>query len=159
MVLCVVSVRHGFTLLEVMLTLSLLLVLASATLPAISGWQARIPLDHATAQVQQICQQARTSAILTGTTWTVYTPGRSREWRSQAVDELVIDPSPVTHHLGGDIESVQVTDLQQNTLRRLMFYPGGTTSAARIKLTDQHERETSLMLDRRTGTVATESTP
>ncbi|MCH2213289.1 MAG: hypothetical protein MK110_18465 [Fuerstiella sp.] len=142
--------------LEIMLTLSLILVLTSVTLPALFGWQARMPLQRAETAIRHQCLGARIDAIRSGVTWMVSLPTESRPGFSATVGSPATDRVPLKSDFESDIRSVQAEDFQGRPLEHLLFYPGGTTSAARIIIQDHQGSTAVLRLDRLTGMVTLE---
>ena len=146
-----VTKRCGFTLLELVLVIGLLLVVTAVALPGIAGWQARLPLDRAVAAIQHTCLEARVLAIQTGTTHAVQL--------SKQKSEVYMFPTGVVKNrkrqpefpLGQDIVTFDFLDSEGHKLTRLLFYPDGTSSSAQIAVTDENEHQTVLILDRLTG--------
>jgi prepilin-type N-terminal cleavage/methylation domain-containing protein len=148
-----VTKRCGFTLLELVLVVGLLLVVTAVALPGIAGWQARLPLDRAVAAIQHTCLEARVLAIQTGTTHVVQL--------SEQKSEVYMFPTGVIENQGEqpkfppgqDIATFDFLDSEGHNLTRLLFYPDGTSSSAQIAVTDENEHQTLLILDRLTGMV------
>ncbi len=151
-----VTKQRGFTLLEVVLVVSLLLVLTAVALPGLAGWQARLPLDQAVATIQQACLEARVAAIQTGTTRVVKLSVEHPELRLGLKKGVGSREEYSLFELGQDIASIEFLDLEGSNVSRLLFYPDGTSSAAQITVTDDHQRQVLLRLDRLTGIVRLE---
>ena len=67
------SERKGFSLLELLMVLSLLTLLASVALPVLSSWQARIEVDRANSALINSTSDAKLRAVREGIAWTIRT--------------------------------------------------------------------------------------
>ena len=150
------AIRYGFTLVELMLVMSLLVVLTAVALPGLTGWQARLPLDRTVGTIQQACLEARVAAIQTGTTHVVQLSIEKSELRMCPHGAVGSQGEHSAFELGQDIAAIELTDLEGHNVTRLLFSPGGISSAARINITDDHNRRVLLKLDRLTGMVGLE---
>lgn len=64
----------GFTLMELLLVLSVLIALMAVTLPGVLRWHRHFPLEQATSLLQQQLQETRLGAIQTGQPWRLVLP-------------------------------------------------------------------------------------
>jgi prepilin-type N-terminal cleavage/methylation domain-containing protein len=150
--------RQGFTLIELMLVVGLLLVLAVVALPGIAGWQSRLPLDRGMSELQTVCQKARIGAIETGVTHVLELTASGTEGAVLAPANAAQTPDLFEFHLGPQITSLLVQDMNETQMTRLYFYPSGNSSSAQLLLTDTDGNRAKMFLDRLTGMLIGEHT-
>ncbi len=97
--------RTGFTLVEVLLVLAVLVVIAALAFPSMSGALERFRLRKAADQVRIQWQQARIQAIRSNCRWAFrYVPG-ARRWVVQSVGQTETAVDPSTGQMLGSFES------------------------------------------------------
>lgn len=155
--------RRGFTLVEVMLVLVLLVVIASLTMPIFEGGFASVRLKRSTDQVLAAWSEARAQAIDTGQVFQFrFQPEtgnyRTERWYAEDVLPAVEDAAEVPEDLAlpeqvvfveGDVEEFDpvvgqmVTPLGQGGTdgwsSPILFFPDGSTSTASLLLRNDRQ--------------------
>lgn len=149
----------GFTLIELMLALTILVAVGSLVLPALGRWQRAMPLRQAVQTVKFEMARTRIRAMSDAVAWTVIftEDGRSfRRFPTFATDssraEIVQLPQGVRLQAAG----VTGREEQPTALR---FQADGTVTDARLILVDSEGVSQSLILDRLTGIVVESPEP
>lgn len=143
----------AFTLIELILALTILVAVGSLVMPALGRWQRAMPLRQAVQTVKFEMARTRIRAMSDAVPWTVLLGpgGRSlRRFPTFATDNPAADvvelPRGVRIHASGSTaESEQSTALQ--------FQADGTVTDARLVLVDSDGVSQVLIWDRLTGTV------
>ena len=166
------KVRQGFTLLELMLTLSILVILASLTMPLLQKPIANQRLRDSANLVRAKWVAARVKATDSGDVYLFryvaaenrfaiecrYDPDTSTD--SQPAAELHAReqtlPEGVTF-VGGqtapDTRASMIVSPVAGGSQPILFYPNGTTSTARLVLRNEYGRTIELSLRGLTGVV------
>ena len=133
--------KAGFTLMELLLVLSLLVVLSATAIVGISRFQNSQPLNQAVEMLRVEFARTRTFAIDEGIPWVIsrtdehaFRRGPERNADDRSAKELRLPR--------------EVRAASEDTIR---FYPDGTVSGTTIILTDHEGVEQALVLDRLTG--------
>lgn len=144
----------GFSLLELLLVLGLLTVAMAITVPALSRWQRRLPLERSAAMLQQALAETRLASIQSGEPWGLWlyasgTLGRRTPLNQPDLDRyqfqfpqgIACRPAPVD----GQPALEGAEDLV------LIFQPDGSSSSARLLLINERGEELHIVLERLTG--------
>ncbi|MCA8998324.1 MAG: prepilin-type N-terminal cleavage/methylation domain-containing protein [Planctomycetaceae bacterium] len=147
-----VSHRNGFTLLELLLVLALLVSLSAAVSPSLSRWQQEHELETAVSQFRRDLHAARMFAIHHATSVDVNLQNGSsffscRSTHPRSPDLLSSTPLPegITIQLVPDREGL----IRDNQVIR--FFPEGTATAQTILIQDRRCATRLLEIQRATG--------
>jgi len=177
------SFRRGFTLLELMLVIGILVAISAIALPTVTRSFSNQSLVKAADRVRVSMGQARVRAIRTGQIHAVgYLPGRGwidvasldqlptiaskigRRLQDQAGgltsdydDDLL--PGRVTFVAGQTYVDARAFDAgagtaDGNSFRTILFYPDGTSQDARLTLQNENGRFVDVTLRGLTGTAS-----
>lgn len=151
------SARPGFTLLEIVLALSLVLVLTGLAIVSYTDWFRGEALEEGTSRVMTAVMMARAEAASEGkrVRLEVVDGGLQASWESdplKAPGAFVPLDAPWVRTLPNDLVAVVRLDVtapaayrpppssQQDAPQQyIMFYPGGTSDSAAIELRDAHQ--------------------
>ena len=157
--------RSAFTLVEVLLVLSVLVAATAIVLPDALAWQSRWELRDATRSLQTALQSVRTRAIESGETHVLRFELNGTRYSIQA-ESGGSSPASMSRNAisgredRGDWEdalplccrfagaSREIATHQANAAR---FHPDGTADATRILVADDSENVLVLQIDRLTG--------
>ena len=142
------SARTGFTLVELLMVLGVLVVLASLTLPAMLRWQRGMPMEQAISTLQLQLQETRLAAIRSGEPWSLTLPQAGKAGHRHPVSESRTDDRRMQFQWPAGI---QCEDSRARDAREIVFQADGVVSERRLKLVDQHGHQTILRIDRLTG--------
>ena len=144
----------GFSLLELLLVLGLLTVSMAITVPALSRWQRRLPLERSAALLQQALAETRLASIQSGEPWGLWLYASGTQGRRTPLNQPDLDryqfqfpqgiacrPAPIQ----GQPDSSGAEDLV------LIFQPDGSSSFARLLLINERGEELHIVLERLTG--------
>lgn len=141
--------RLGFTMVEVLVVLALLVTASAVILPSVSNWQSRMPLDQAVGILQVELAATRLHAIDDAETWCVDVSADRRSLvRFRMNGDRSIDAEHITLPEGVTIESKAETSSEQPLIR---FLSDGTTIGATLVIVDENGAQQSLAVDRLTG--------
>ena len=153
------SRASGFTIVELLMVLGILVVLTSVTLPSVLRWQRGLSMEQGVSTLQIQLQETRLAAIRSGEAWNLVLPQNQRPGRRQAVrDTAAVDIRLLFHWPAGlicsevsptTLPAASTTESDQPT--RIVCQPDGTVSDCLLKLTDSNEHQTLLRIDRLTG--------
>lgn len=152
--------RSGFSILELLVVLTLMAILAAISVPALRRWQATLPLEQSAAAIQQLAARVRLGALRSGrpalltldSSGILFTPTVS----SPANREVL----PLRLPEGIRCEPLSGNSGQLSRLLRsdggveLVFHPDGTAAPASLFLRDQAGRSLGLIIRRLNGGVS-----
>jgi len=152
--------RSGFSILELLVVLTLMAIVAAISVPALRRWQATLPLEQAAASIQQLVARVRLDALRTGrpalltldSSGILFTPTVS----SPATREVF----PLRLPAGLRCEPLSENTRQPSRVLRsdgrveLVFHPDGTATPASLFLRDQAGRSLGLIIRRLNGSVS-----
>ncbi len=144
--------RRGFSLVELLLVLSLMVVLTSLTLPGVLRWQNGVGMERALSLLQVQLQETRLCAIRSGEPWKLVLPQNGRPGqRYQSAQSVIVDKRHQFNWPAGisclSIES-QTSEIE------ITCHPDGTVSACTLQFKDTHGQQTMLQIDRLTGAAS-----
>lgn len=157
--------RRGFTLLELIITLTLMAILLAIAVPSLRRWQNQLPLEKAASLVQQLAAKVRLDALRNGRTsrltldssGTLLIPSVSqaaaRELPNVKLPRGIIlqpyipprQPKPAFIKPDGQLE--------------LNFKPDGSATPASLNIRDQSGRSLCLVVSRLNGNVSIHQQP
>ncbi len=150
--------RAGFTLMELILVLGVLVVLTAITLPGILRWQRALPMEQAVSMLQLQLQETRAAAIRSGEAWCLILPHASEPGRRQPLAS-----SQVRNHVHSFripagtscdiIDAVGSQNQRPEATKQIVVQPDGTVRACRIRITTDTGIVTTLQIHRLTGTA------
>jgi len=145
----------GFTIVELLMVLGILVVLTSVTLPSILRWQRGLSMEQGISTLQIQLQETRLAAIRSGEAWKLVLPHNQNPGRRQAVrDTAAVDIRRQFHWPAGlkcSELSTAISTLESDQPTRVVCQPDGTVSDCQLQLTDSNENQTQLRIDRLTG--------
>ena len=143
------SLRRGFSLVELLLVLSLMVVLTSLTLPGVLRWQNGVGMERALSLLQVQLQETRLSAIKTGESWTLVLPQNGRPGqRHQNAESVLVDK----RHEFNWPTGISCLNTETKTSEiAIICHPDGTVTACTLQFKDAHGQQTMLQIDRLTG--------
>lgn len=130
---------HGFTLLELVLVMVILLVAAAIAVPSLSSFGKGRRTDNCAAQLVALTKWARTQAIATGMTYRLnIDPGKRTFWLTVQHDDVVESPGEEfgREFALPDEVTIDWNAPQQQDGQYIQFLPTGRTDPATIRLTD-----------------------
>lgn len=143
---------RGFSLVELLLVLSLMVVLTSLTLPGVLRWQNGIGMERALSLLQVQLQETRLCAIKTGEPWKLVLPQNGRPGqRHQSAMPVVTDKRHQFNWPAG-ISCLSVES--QTSEIAITCHPDGTVTACTLQFKDAHGQQTMLQIDRLTGATS-----
>ncbi len=143
------SARTGFTLVELLMVLCVLVVLASLTLPAMLRWQRGMPMEQAISTLQLQLQETRLAAIRSGEPWSLTLPQGGKAGHRHPVSASRTDDRRMQFQWPAGIQCEDKSGARD--AREIVFQADGVVSERRLKLVDQHGHQTILRIDRLTG--------
>jgi prepilin-type N-terminal cleavage/methylation domain-containing protein len=146
------SLRRGFSLVELLLVLSLMVVLTSLTLPGVLRWQNGVGMERALSLLQVQLQETRLCAIKTGESWKLVLPQNGRPGqRLQNAMSTMLDKRHEFNWPAGI--SCLNTETQTSEIA-IICHPDGTVTACTLLFKDAHGQQTMLQIDRLTGATS-----
>lgn len=151
--------RCGFTLLELLLVLSLLVVLISLALPGIRRWQRSMPLEQAISLLQLQLQETRVAAIRSGEAWCLVLPSAGSPGRRHPLNERQEQTSQFQFQMPAGIRcEVLASPIDQRSGRpsdtgRLVFHADGTVEQSCLQIVTEDGSVVTLNVNRLTGTA------
>lgn len=141
--------RDGFTLVELLIVLAILVVVSAATVPALGRWQRELPMREATSLVKERLLQARLLAIDRGISVAfLFQPNEPRfclQWGNPPVTDAV--------ELPNGIRFASVEQRSAAWSNPIWFHPNGTATDAELSLLDDSGSMQRVVVRRLTGTV------
>ncbi len=145
--------RTGFTLVEVLLVLGLLVILSGVILPAVGRWQSGLPLQRAETEIRDALIHARTQAITTGRACGIQVHAGHEQYRS--IQTTASGPRTTEHRLSEGVRFGAAGN-GAGWMAPILFTPDGVAADAVIPLADAEGRRSRLRLRRLTGSVTIE---
>ena len=144
--------RRGFSLIELLLVLSLMVVLTSLTLPGVLRWQNGVGMERALSLLQVQLQETRLCAIKTGESWTLLLPQNGRPGkRHLSAMSAMIDKR---HEFNWPAGISCLNTGTQTSEIAIICHPDGTVTACTLQFKDAHGQQTMLQIDRLTGAAS-----
>jgi prepilin-type N-terminal cleavage/methylation domain-containing protein len=151
------NARGGFSLVELLMVLCVLVVLTSMSLPATLRWQRGMAMEQAISMLQIQIQETRLAAIRSGEPWSLVLPMPGTAGRRHPTHE------PAAHAARSKFQwpaGVQCHDMQTQQLPEpVLFRPDGTVSGRLLRLADSNGHHTFLQIDRLTGSASVRQNP
>jgi prepilin-type N-terminal cleavage/methylation domain-containing protein len=151
------SSRNAFTLVELLMVLSVLVVLTAMSLPATLRWQRGLAMERAISIIQIQVQETRLAAIRSGEPWSLVLPQPGVPGRRYP------NHLPAAHNATWDFQwpaGIQCHDLpSQQFPGPIFFQPDGTVSERFLRLADSNGQSTFLQIDRLTGSASIHEEP
>ena len=149
--------RNAFTLVELLMVLSVLVVLTAMSLPATLRWQRGLAMERAISIIQIQVQETRLAAIRSGEPWSLVLPQPGVPGRRYP------NHLPAAHNATWDFQwpaGIQCHDMpSQQFPGPIFFQPDGTVSERFLRLADSNGQSTFLQLDRLTGSASIHEEP
>jgi prepilin-type N-terminal cleavage/methylation domain-containing protein len=152
-----VRTRAGYTLLEVLLVLTLMLVLGALAVSRLQGVMERHHLRDVTESVRQHLNQGRLRAADTGRIYQFSAENGGGNYVLAPLDSIDADAAPVAQVAGQLPSSVRFEQVEINPSAAvgtnasavtwctpILFFPDGTSSGGAIDLVDNDNRFTRL---------------
>ena len=146
--------RAGFSLLELLVVLAVLLTMATLILPQLGGRRHGLLFDQTAEDVRTQLNRARLLAIDSGVVVTFECQEQGRGARVRQGSQQVAgvtDPVELPEHLYYQTDTAGAG--KGDWLRVTRFQPDGTAEAARLRISDGQGRERVFLVDRATGAV------
>ena len=143
------SLRRGFSLVELLLVLSLMVVLTSLTLPGVLRWQNGVGMERALSLLQVQLQETRLSAIKTGESWTLVLPQNGRP--GQRLQNSMSATLDKRHEFNWPAGISCLNTETKTSEIAIICHPDGTVTACTLQFKDAHGQQTMLQIDRLTG--------
>jgi type II secretory pathway pseudopilin PulG len=144
----------GFSLLELLLVLGLLTVAMAITVPALSRWQRRLPLERSAALLQQALAETRLASIQSGEPWGLWLYASGTQGRRTPLNQPDLDRYQFQFPQGIACRPAPVdgqTALSGTEDLVLIFQPDGSSSSARLLLINERGEELHIVLERLSG--------
>ncbi len=143
---------RGFSVIELLLVLSILVLIAALTLPAVERWQGERPIREASDQLLDQLRLARLQAIDQGQPVAF----RYRLGSSEFSIESGQPPLLIEDQLPETVQFGPVKSQSADWSDPLWFHANGTSQDAALELVDDEGRTQHLVVRRLTGGVAIE---
>jgi prepilin-type N-terminal cleavage/methylation domain-containing protein len=147
----------GFTLVEMLLVLAILVSLTAVSLPSIMRWQRGLPLDQAVSLLQIQLQETRLAAVRSGETWVLELPTKAAAGYRRSANATSSDQPQLLNAAFQWPKGVRCEDNTAGSRRQqldpVICRPDGTVSERTLRLIDTHGAVVIIHLDRLTGTA------
>lgn len=166
------QLQPGFTLVELILVLSVLVVLFSLTLPGIQRWQKALPLEQAISTLQLQLQETRLAAIRSGQPWQLILPAAGLPGRRCPANAHLDGAPTTTFQLPPGIlcqinspsspssaSPSSASAHADSSVRSITFQPDGTVTPRILCLITADRQQAMLRIERLTGLATVESPP
>ncbi|MFM7058681.1 MAG: Tfp pilus assembly protein FimT/FimU [Planctomycetota bacterium] len=157
--------RHGFSILELLVVLTLMAILVAISVPSLRRWQASLPLERSASAVQQLVAKVRLDALRSGRPsrltldsagllfTPVVSPAAARElFPLRLPDNIRCQPTPQDEQPSSKV-------LRTDGRLELVFHADGTATPASLLLRDSAGRSLTLLLRRLNGSVSILQSP
>lgn len=152
--------RSGFSILELLVVLTLMAILAAISVPALRRWQATLPLEQSAAAIQQLIARVRLDALRSGrpalvtleSSGILFTPTVSST-NNREVLPLRLPDGIRCEPLAENVRQPSRV-LRSDGRVELVFHPDGTATPASLILRDQAGRSLGLIIRRLNGGVS-----
>jgi prepilin-type N-terminal cleavage/methylation domain-containing protein len=144
--------RRGFSLVELLLVLSLMVVLTSLTLPGVLRWQNGVGIERALSLLQVQLQETRLCAIKSGESWTLVLPQNGRP--GQRLQNAMSATLEKRHEFNWPAGISCLNTETQTSEIAIICHPDGTVTACTLQFIDAHGQQTMLQIDRLTGAAS-----
>ena len=165
------SLRRAFTLIEIMIVVSIMAVIMAMSIPFARDVLHKEALNKAIDDVREVCESARTLAILRGSMTEVVFHGKDGRFEvvgagaGESNNTSGVKASGMSGQLADDlafaalrINGVDILKLSEADVARVRFYPNGTCDELRLVLLRSSTSESrGLFLEITTGLVTIES--
>ncbi len=145
----------GFTIVELLMVLGILVVLTSVTLPSILRWQRGLSMEQGISTLQIQLQETRLAAIRSGEAWNLVLPQNQSPGLRQAVRDTAAVDRRLQFHWPGGLKCSELSPATSTSRSdqptRIICQPDGTVSDCTLRLTDSNGHQTLLRIDRLTG--------
>ena len=146
--------KHAFTLVELMVVLAVLGLIIGISIPSFRSFFKKAPLEQAISDVEGMCRQARSDAIINKRTIELVLNDSedSLILRSAARTVMGVDPETGGEanlveqgevldrvELAADLQIIEPLDEDFVGLLELRFYPNGTAEPVDLRVTDGNE--------------------
>jgi prepilin-type N-terminal cleavage/methylation domain-containing protein len=157
--------RPGFSILELLVVLTLMAILAAISVPSLRRWQASLPLEQSASAIQQLAARVRLDALRSGRparltldpSGLLFTPTVSLT-ANREVLPLRLPDGIRCRLLSGD-ERKSSALLRSDGRLELVFHPDGTATPAGLVLSDSGGGSLCVVLGRLTGSVSVVPSP
>ncbi|MBN1405252.1 MAG: GspH/FimT family pseudopilin [Candidatus Omnitrophica bacterium] len=148
------SLRTGFTLIELILTTTILLVIAALSVPIFKNTYSSLIINLKAQDMAGLMNLARERAIMTRMPYAVKINADENSYRMMALDTKKDKLSPVRDRWGKSFFIPANFKIQSggNTVK---FFPDGTSSGADIVLTDDKGAQKQVHISEKTGEINT----
>ncbi len=159
--------RHGFTLIEIMVVASIMMLILAMGVPSIYQMSVKKGMRRAVSDVMEVCNHARAQAILRGQRVNLVFHPLERRFEVEAVSQPKAEtdytatesaPTPVNGLSGIIPEDVTIEMLDINLLEynqsevaRVRFYPNGTCDELTLILSSNNGEWRKITLEVTTG--------
>ena len=158
--------REGFTLIELILVVTLVLVISSAVLPIYNGSLKRTHADYALRDIIALVKYAQERAVTDSTHYRFYVHPENRQYWLMAltdvdgermfeeVTEKQCAKRTLSEHLQlAAPEALEDADLEA---RFIEFFPNGTCDVGQVQLTDAENRQIRINMAGKLGQIEVE---
>jgi len=157
--------RSGFSILELLLVLTLMAILAAISVPSLRRWQATLPLEQSASAIQQLVATVQLDALRSGR------PARLTLEPSGALFNPVVSvttgrevlplrlPSGIRCRPADPDDNQPTATIRPDGGLELVFHPDGTATPASLVLEDPAGRKVGLVIHRLNGRVSVAADP
>jgi general secretion pathway protein H len=138
--------KNGFTLLELLVTLIIMVALLGIAIPQFSHALLNIQLRKSTQEIAALLRQARSSSVTEAQTASLVIDAMERSLRSSPGGQVYRWPADINVTAVGDVTSLMTQDAN------ISFYPDGTASATLLTVSARDSSYT-VVVDWLTGRV------
>lgn len=142
------NVRYGFTLIEMLLVMAVMVVLAGLTLPAMARWQRGVEVNQAATELRDELLRQRVLAIREAVSVTFAPEVEGRRYELTVTDSLGAVVDVQTGRLPVGVRFIGNEDMSP-----IVFRADGTASDAVVELQDSNGDRSTVVVERLTGSV------
>lgn len=155
----------GFSILELLVVLTLLVTVAAISVPSLRRWQATLPLEQSASAIQQLAAKVRLDALRSGRPARLTLESSGLLFHPTVSLAASREVLPLRLPDGIRCQSLLLEDKRPSAVMHsdgrveIVFHPDGTASPVSLLLQDQAGRTLGLIIHRLNGSVGVRQGP